>query len=321
MIDTKTSMFDPAAVRSYRDSDLAEVLTFVGQCAADPRYGGEHPGDILHTMSNSLRGRFIDPATCFYVYWPNDHPEAVIRFERPGNSTFGVIMHPDDAQADPELEAALTDWASRYAISREPEPLKPDDKIMASANTFDSAHRERLERSGWVADAPYLLCSQRDLFGELPDFPLPERFVMRGTDESDVEQLCAVHNSAFRKAWTAERYLNVMRTPGFDPARELVAVAPDGQFTAFVVIWFEPISKIGLFEPVGTHESFQRRGLGKALMSEGLRRMRAAGMTQARVNHQFAADNPASAALYASMGFIDRYEYFDMVKTVAEVLN
>jgi ribosomal protein S18 acetylase RimI-like enzyme len=56
-----------------------------------------------------------------------------------------------------------------------------------------------------------------------------------------------------------------------------------------------------LFEPVGTHPDFQRKGLGKAVMVEGMRRMKAAGMRRAVVG--FDPNNAAAFALYTSMGF------------------
>jgi GNAT superfamily N-acetyltransferase len=67
------------------------------------------------------------------------------------------------------------------------------------------------------------------------------------------------------------------------------------------VIWLDPINKVGMFEPVGTHPAFQKMGLGKAVMREGLRRMKAAGMTNASVGT--GADNVAAIALYRSLGF------------------
>jgi ribosomal protein S18 acetylase RimI-like enzyme len=58
---------------------------------------------------------------------------------------------------------------------------------------------------------------------------------------------------------------------------------------------------VGLFEPVGTHPDFQRHGLGKAVMAEGLHRMQAAGMRRAVVG--FDPTNVAARALYTSLGF------------------
>jgi ribosomal protein S18 acetylase RimI-like enzyme len=61
------------------------------------------------------------------------------------------------------------------------------------------------------------------------------------------------------------------------------------------------VNAVGLFEPVGTHPDFQGQGLGKAVMAEGLHRMKAAGMRRAILG--FDPTNAAALALYTSMGF------------------
>ena len=63
---------------------------------------------------------------------------------------------------------------------------------------------------------------------------------------------------------------------------------------------------VGLFEPVETREDFRRLGLARAVMTEGLHRMRAAGMRTAQVEHDIT--NAAAAALYESLGFTVAYE-------------
>ena len=92
--------------------------------------------------------------------------------------------------------------------------------------------------------------------------------------------------------------------PGVEQGdREIVVVAPDGCFAAFLIYWVDPISRSGLFEPVGCHKDFQRLCLTRALMYEGMRRMISHGMTMAIVLHQPEQENPASAALYRSVDF------------------
>jgi GNAT superfamily N-acetyltransferase len=64
-------------------------------------------------------------------------------------------------------------------------------------------------------------------------------------------------------------------------------------------VWFDDVTRTAVFEPVGAHPDHHRRGLGKALMSEGLRRAGILGATLAKVSSYA---KPAHA-LYESMGF------------------
>jgi ribosomal protein S18 acetylase RimI-like enzyme len=61
------------------------------------------------------------------------------------------------------------------------------------------------------------------------------------------------------------------------------------------------MNKLGHFEPVGTHPDYQRKGLGKVLLLESLRRLKAEGMTAADVCTYY--DNDAAIRLYESVGF------------------
>jgi mycothiol synthase len=92
-----------------------------------------------------------------------------------------------------------------------------------------------------------------------------------------------------------------MRSPVYDGARDLFVRSPDGRGASACTIWFDAVNGVGLFEPVATHPDFQGKGLGKAVMTEGLRRMKAAGMQRAVLG--FVPNNVAARALYTSMGF------------------
>jgi mycothiol synthase len=60
--------------------------------------------------------------------------------------------------------------------------------------------------------------------------------------------------------------------------------------------------RIGMFEPVGTHPAHRRRGLGKAVMVEGLWRLQALGAIVAYVG---VGTGVAANRLYESVGFTD----------------
>ncbi|MBK8028514.1 MAG: GNAT family N-acetyltransferase [Chloroflexi bacterium] len=84
---------------------------------------------------------------------------------------------------------------------------------------------------------------------------------------------------------------------------DVVVVAPDGQFAAFAQGWVDAENGIGLFEPVGTHPDFRKLGLCRAVIYEGLRRMHAAGATEA---HVYPYENHDASQVYRKLGFQTR---------------
>jgi predicted N-acetyltransferase YhbS len=98
-----------------------------------------------------------------------------------------------------------------------------------------------------------------------------------------------------------EWYSNIQRAPLYRRDLDVVAVAPGGEFASFCTVWFDDVTRTGAFEPVGTAPAHQQRGVGKAVMCEGLRRLKRMGATMAYVG-SFSAH---AHALYASVGFTD----------------
>lgn len=103
-----------------------------------------------------------------------------------------------------------------------------------------------------------------------------------------------------------EWYKNVQRIPLYDRDLDIVAVAPDGELAAFCTVWVDEVTRTAVFEPVGTHPDHQKRGLGKAVMSEGLRRAQKLEATLATVSSY----TEGAHALYNSMGFTE----FDLLE-------
>ena len=91
----------------------------------------------------------------------------------------------------------------------------------------------------------------------------------------------------------------MQRAPLYRRDLDVVAVAPGGEVAAFGTVWFDDVLRTAAFEPVGTAPEHQRRGLGRAVMAEGLRRARRLGATMAYVSSY----SPAAHALYAAAGF------------------
>lgn len=103
----------------------------------------------------------------------------------------------------------------------------------------------------------------------------------------------------------------LLRAPDYRPDLDLAVVTPDGQYVAHCIVWFDPTNRIGIFEPVGTHPDYRRRGLGRAVVMEGLRRAAALGAREVWVG--------SSQDFYRSIGFQDAYPSYCWEKKLRTV--
>jgi ribosomal protein S18 acetylase RimI-like enzyme len=170
----------------------------------------------------------------------------------------------------------------------------------------DAVFTAWLQRHDFVRAHDDMVYLTRSLADPIPASVLPDGYGVRTVEgEQEVQKRAAASHAAFRSRLTFEqywpRYLSFMQSPVYESGRDMMVVAPDDRCAAFCIYWLDPVNRVGLFEPVGTHPDFQRKGLGKAMMLETLRRMRGRGMTTAAVCAE--EHNPAAVALYTSAGF------------------
>lgn len=88
--------------------------------------------------------------------------------------------------------------------------------------------------------------------------------------------------------------------PLFNPSLEIMTQDVSGNLSAFCMVWYDPLLKIGMFEPVCTRKAYQKKGLGKAMLLEGMRRLKALGAKKAYVE-SYGKD---LRKFYNSAGFI-----------------
>ena len=84
--------------------------------------------------------------------------------------------------------------------------------------------------------------------------------------------------------------------------RDLDLSIHDGDVVAgYAMFWADPVTRVGLLEPMRIEASHQGRGLGKALIAEGLERLTAAGCTRLKV--MFDPTNEPAVRLYRAAGY------------------
>jgi GNAT superfamily N-acetyltransferase len=85
----------------------------------------------------------------------------------------------------------------------------------------------------------------------------------------------------------------------YDPALDLAVEAADGDVAGYALFWFDPVTEVGLVEPMRVEDAYQRRGLARAMLTEGLDRLARRGARRLKVGFATAA----ARSLYLSAGF------------------
>lgn len=139
-----------------------------------------------------------------------------------------------------------------------------------------------------------------------PVHSVPDGFRIRPlAGAAEVDAYVALHRAAFNStSMTAPWRARTLTQPGYHAELDLVAVAPDGRLAGFCVCWLDRLPNgeaVGQVEPLGVHEDFRALGLGRAILSAGLRRLQQHGATSILVE----TDNYRDEAfmLYKSAGF------------------
>ena len=286
--------------RTYTgETDLKLLQDFnAAAIAVTDHCGYLHPGDIPHHIYNG--NKHYDPVELMTI-WEDEQGVAAWLLADPSFKGFDAQVRPDLRGGS--LEREVLERAYDRTVALMQQHNIESEWINADAFQGDPVRSELLAALGWERDnePPYVLNRTEINFIDVP--ALPDGFSFRSAQGiEDAAALAAVHNAAFNPTnWTPELYQKIMQSPGYAPERELVIQAPDGAFVAFTVTWHDHLNRTGLFEPVGTHRDYQRRGFGRTLMLYGMQQMAAAGMKVASVAHF--GDNEAARGLYQSCGF------------------
>lgn len=233
-----------------------------------------------------------DPSAIFHARIWIDGDE-VVGFAWPSGERLDHVTLPSHRQLEPEMVR----WAADIVGGS-------GEYMSMSAFAYDS-HEWReapLIELGFERGEPSLKYWFRQLddlqrIEPAGDYTLRH---LRGADE--VASRVAAHRDAFAPSkMTEAKHLAVMSSPTYRQDLDLVAEASDGSIAAYCIVWFDEANAHGVFEPVGCHSAHRRRGLTKALMFEGMRRLRDLGARSATV-----VSHPTEVAanrLYASAGF------------------
>jgi ribosomal protein S18 acetylase RimI-like enzyme len=126
-----------------------------------------------------------------------------------------------------------------------------------------------------------------------PVAPVPDGFVL--VDRT--ERQGAPHPMRGRNGDGVEARLR--ETSLYDPWLDLSVETAAGELAGFALFWLDPVTGVGLLEPMRVQDAFQRRGLGRALLTNGLDRLARRGARRLKVGY----GTEIAKALYEGAGF------------------
>ncbi len=226
-------------------------------------------------------------------------------------------LHPR-RRHDGRLAEEMLAWGAAHRGAR----LEGGDtEQLLQSNAFeDDAWRAAvLTQHGFARGDGYLLHLHRRLDHPIPEPALPAGWTVRQVaGAGEFAERVAIHREVWHPSKvTLDAYRRLRAAPGYLPELDLAVVAPDGAFAAYCLCWLDPANACGEFEPVGTRAAYRGRGLGKALMLEGLRRLQARGAESAVVYS--VGGNDAAVGLYLSAGFQPGARNYDWNKRLERV--
>ncbi len=215
-----------------------------------------------------------------------------------GDGDAHLQVHPDYRH----LEGEMIDWAMAH--------LAAASGLEIYVYEYDALRQRLLAERGFQATADWGMIRHLRLgMRPLAEPVIPAGYALRPTnpaDPADCQRIADLLNAAFGRSFhNAAEYHNFCRlAPCFRRDLDLVAVAPDSSFAAYVGVPYDETNRRGIFEPVCTHPDHLRKGLASALMQEGLRRLKALGAIDATVD---TGDRTPANRFYDSFGFTEAY--------------
>jgi mycothiol synthase len=235
------------------------------------------------------------PKIVFLWETPDGQLAAVLNPEELGDN----FMHVHPAFKTKELEQEMIAAAEEYL------PVKRDGirKLRLWADSQDIQRQELLKRQGFLKQELTESQWRRDLDSPIPEVPVAAVYTIRSLgDESELPARSWASWRGFHpdepdekyEGW--EWYRDIQHCPLYRRDLDIVAAIDDG-IAAFTTLWYDDVTRTVLVEPVATVPEHQRKGLARAVISEGLRRAQRLGARRAFVG----GFEPGPDALYASV--------------------
>jgi predicted N-acetyltransferase YhbS len=97
----------------------------------------------------------------------------------------------------------------------------------------------------------------------------------------------------------------------YDPNLDLAVYNPDGEVAGYALFWSDPVTRVGLVEPMRTNVGFQGKRIANCMLAAGLDRLARSGCVPMKVS--------TDIHLYLNAGFRKTSSSFSLSKGRAQM--
>jgi mycothiol synthase len=244
--------------------------------------------------------KVCDPVEKVTTLWETDAGQIAAVLHSFGGGEIRLHIHPH--LRTPALETEIFAHAAEH-LSRQDQAGRRI--VYLPVFSDDLLRQEVLAGCGYLKGEGKSHHWRRDLETPIPEPPIAPGYVIRSMGEVDEHP---ARSWASWRAFHSEEpdgnydgdwswYQNIQSAPLYRRDLDIVAAAPDGSIAAFCTIYYDDYTRSAVAVLVGTAAEYWRRGLGKAVLAEGMRRLQKLGCTRLFAT----AYDPPADALYRSM--------------------
>lgn len=296
--------------RPFVFADFPALYCFAEECVAlnGPGRSTWNPGDIAWQLG--MFPETFDLSGEVRLWESAGSVAALCIFEPPLNFTFEVHPHRG-------FDVALAEDIFRWVQERRGELVGAEAAIpiayqMLGESTLSTEARDSgtariafLEERGYQKVERHSVHLLRSLAEPVQPPPLPPGYRFRHATDADIEARAELHRDAWSvwgpSQFSASRYRRLRAQPAYDETLDFFVEDETGRMQSYCIAWYDAANRVGNFEPVGTRPTAAGRGLGRAVVMEGLRRLRERGARTALIGT--ASVNEPAAHCYTACGF------------------
>ena len=238
------------------------------------------------------------------------HGVAVVAVQQPGVTGDEPHQQPGAEEAGPVAAVMLIEWRRGWGL--DPivvpdagvplaaiwEPALESVDQLAPATVETLARDDDAELIALLAESGFAPTDEQGGVTWLPAeerppvAPLPDGFRLVNR-----ERATTLHPMRQRSGEHVEERLRQCSL--YDPALDLAVETDGGDPAGYSLYWLDPVTHVGLLEPMRVEDAYQRRGLARAMLTEGLDRLARRGAKRLKVGY----GTGAARALYTGAGF------------------